>query len=273
MTKYLRSAILAISAVLPLGAQQSYDPAFEAASVKPNPTGVGVRLHSFPGDRFVATNVPLRDLVVLAYGEAGQMLPDTRLVGGPAWLNSDRFDVNAKVSAGSINSVAQKQLMLRTLLTDRFKLSVHYETRALPAYALVKARSDGTLGPRISRANVDCEPLLARQPGRRDRCILFAVPSGKLEMRGQTMSALASALSQLFEREVLDRTGLTGGFDADADFNTEGLPGMMQLADGNRRDAPSLSTALEEQLGLKLESSRAALDVVVIDHVERPTPD
>ena len=86
------------------------------------------------------------------------------------------------------------------------------------------------MGPQIRHADVDCEALLASQPGRRERCILYAIPSGKLMLRGQTMSALANTLTILLNRIVLDRTRLPGGFDADADFNPEGLPGMIAVA-------------------------------------------
>jgi len=250
-------------------------PAFEVASVKPNTARTGVRWSRFPGDRFVATNVPLRDLILIAYGEAGQIRPDNQVSSGPSWIDVDRFDVSAKVGANSPNTVAQKQRMLRTLLADRFKLTAHTETRELPIYALVMARRDGTLGPRLRHADLECEAIEGSQPGRRDRCILYALPSGKLMVRGQSMKSLANAFTMLLDRTVEDRTGLTGGVDADADFNPEGLPGMAQVSPDERRlnDAPPFFTALQEQLGLKLDSTKGPVDVLVIDHVERPTPD
>jgi uncharacterized protein (TIGR03435 family) len=235
-------------------AAQAGSPAFEVASVKPNALRSGVRLHSFPGNRFEATNVPLRDLIIVAYGEAGRPLPDAQMSGGPAWIDADRFDVSAKAGAESQTTVAQKQLMLRTLLAQRFKLAVHHERRGLPMYALVRARKDGALGPQLRHADIDCEALLASQPGQRDRCILYALPSGMLTLRGQTMSAFAKLLTRLLNRTVMDRTGLAGGFDADAQFDPEGLPGMLQLRPEERpaTDAPSLDTTMKEQLGLKL---------------------
>jgi uncharacterized protein (TIGR03435 family) len=250
-------------------------PAFEVASVKQNTLRTGIRGHSFPADRFEARNVPLRDLIVVAYGEAGQMLPDAQMSGGPGWIDADRFDISAKVGAESPNSVAQKQLMLRMLLAQRFKLAVHHETRDLPIYTLVLARKDKALGPQLRHAAVDCEALLASQPGQRDRCILYALPSGTLMLRGQTMSAFANVLTRLLNRTVTDRTGLAGGFDADAQFDPNGLPGMLQLRPEERaaNDAPSLFTAIQEQFGLKLESTHGPVDVLVIDHVEQPTPD
>jgi uncharacterized protein (TIGR03435 family) len=195
--------------------------------------------------------------------------------GGPTWIDADRFDVSAKVGAENQNTVAQKQLMLRTLLAQRFKLAVHHETRDLPMYALVRARKNGALGPQLRHADIDCEALLASQPGQRDRCILYALPSGTLMLRGQTMSAFANALSRLLDRTVTDRTGFAGGFDADAQFDPEGLPGMLQLRPEERpgNDAPSLDTTMKEQFGLKLESTKGPVDVLVIDHVEQPSPD
>jgi uncharacterized protein (TIGR03435 family) len=268
-----------LSALWPAGsspsAQPPSAPTFEVASVKTNALRNGVRGHSFPGDRFVATNVPLRDLIVVAYGEAGQSLPDAQLSGGPSWIDSDRFDVSAKAAGDGTNSVAQKQLMLRALLAERFRLIVHVESRTLPIYALILARKSGALGPRLRHSDVDCEALRASQPGQRERCILYALPSGKLMLRGQTMMALANAFTSLLDRMVIDRTRLPGGFDADADFNPEGLPGMTQLSrdDPNRpgNDVPSLFTAIQEQLGLTLESTRGPVKVLVIDRVERPT--
>jgi uncharacterized protein (TIGR03435 family) len=253
-------------------AQSPKAPTFEVASVKANALRTGIRGHSFPGDRFEAKNVPLRDLIMVAYGEPGQFLPEFQLSGGPGWIGSDRFDISAKVGGDSPNSVAEKQRMLQTLLTERFKLLVHRETRDLPGYSLVLARKDGTLGPQLRHADIDCEALLASQPGRRERCILYALPSGTLMLRGQTMGAVANGLAMLLNRAVTDRTGLKGGFDADAQFNPEGLPGMSQSApeDRPRNDAPSLDIALQEELGLKLQSTHGPVNILVIDHVEHP---
>ena len=248
-------------------------PTFEVASVKPNTLRTGIRGHDFPGDRFEAKNVPLRDLIMIAFGEQGQPLPESQMAGGPTWLDSDRFDISAKVGSSSLNSDAEKQLMLQTLLAERFKLAVHTETKDMPIYELVLARKDGRLGPQLRQTEVDCEPLLAVQPGRRERCILYALPSGKLMFRGQTMNAVANAFTRLIGRVVRDRTGLSGGFDADAQFNPEGLPGMVQLppADRQTSDAPSLDTAIQEQLGLKFQSTHGPVEILVIDHVEQPT--
>jgi uncharacterized protein (TIGR03435 family) len=254
--------VLAACAVVAQDRRVSLEPAFEVASVKPNPSRTGIRGHSFPGNRFEAKNV-----------EPGQPLPESQ-VAGPAWIDSDRFDVSAAVGTDRPNTVTQKQLMVRALLTARFKLAAHFESRDSPAYALIVAKKDGGLGPKLRQADVDCEALLATQPGQRERCILYALPSGKLVLRGQTMSAFANALTRMLARPVIDRTGLRGGFDADADFDPQSVPGMPQVLPEDRpKDAPSLDAALRETLGLKLESTHAPVKRLVIDYVERPTPD
>ena len=266
---------LTFSAVYEPKAQevQPRSPTFEVASVKTNASRTGIRGHSFPGDRFEAKNVPLQDLIMIAYGEPGQLLPES-YVSGPRWIDSDRFDISAKVGSEHPNTVAQKQLMVRTLLLNRFKLDAHFETKDVSAYALMIARADKTLGPQLHHTAVDCEALLASQPGRRDRCILYALPSGKLMLRGQTMDAFVNALTQILDRPVLNHTGLSGGFDADADFDPQSVPGMTQLPPESRpKDFPSLDTALREALGLRLQATHAPVNVLVIDHIERPTPD
>jgi uncharacterized protein (TIGR03435 family) len=254
-------------------AQTSRPVAFDAVSVKLNPRRAGIRGHGFPGDRFEAANVPLRDLILIAYGEPGRLLPESQLSGGPSWIDVDRFDISATAGGAPPSSVARKQMMLRTLLAERFSLAVHTATQDRPISALVLARKDGALGPQLHHANVECEPLLAQQPGQRERCILYALPSGMLLVRGQTMGAVAYVLTRLLGRAVSDRTGLVGGFDADAQFNPDGLPGMAAASaeDRARDDRPSLGTALREQLGLALESTRGPVNTLVIDHVEHPT--
>jgi uncharacterized protein (TIGR03435 family) len=256
------------------------EPAFEVASVKLSPSHSGIRGHGFPGDRFEATNVPVRDLILVAYGEPGRSLPDPQLSGGPSWIDTDRFDVSAKTDAANAASVPAKQLMLRRLLADRFKLVTHTALVDVPMYALVLARSNGALGPQLRRSEANCgigeagsvPPRL--QPGETPRCVLAVVPPGTLTIHGQTMSTMAFALTRTLNRPVVDRTGLTGAFDADAQFNPDGLPGWLPAPAGTpSSDAPAFFEALQEQLGLKLESTRGQVEMIVIDHIEPPTPD
>ena len=271
-------------------------PAFEVASVKPNKSGPGPTMLGIqPGGRFTATNIPLRLLIRNAY-----QVQDSQLVGGPAWITSDRFDIMAKAEGdvpppdpgGPPGPPGVMTLMLRTLLADRFKLVVHHETRELPIYALVIARSDGKLGPQLRPAAVDCTSVMAAararggpppappQPGERPSCgMRFGL--GQMAAGGFPLSQFANSLSQFVQRMVIDRTGLTGSFDLDLTWTPDQLP---QRAPGTPADqplrvngvdidpnGPSIFTAVQEQLGLKLDSQRGPVDVLVIDSVEHPT--
>lgn len=272
-------AALLTSAVTVAVAAQAEPPShtFEVASVKANRSRVGIRGHSFPGDRFEASNVPVRDLILLAYGDPGRLLPDSMQRGGPSWIDTDRFDVSARVAAGEDHSVGQKQLMSRALLSDRFKLAMHTETVDSPIYLLSLVK-DGTPGPQLHRSADDCAVGDAgsiptpRQPGQPLRCVFYTAPSGELFARGQTMNDFAYTPTRTLSRTVRDHTGLAGRFDAEAQFNPEGLPDWAPLPAGApNREAPSLFEALREQFGLKLESGRGPVDVLVIDHIEHPS--
>jgi uncharacterized protein (TIGR03435 family) len=253
---------------------------FEVASVKPNKTGderVSIGLQ--PGGRFNASNVPLRMLLRQAYD-----MQESQIVGGPEWLRSDRFDVVAKTPAGEY-SANQMRPMLRALLAERFKLRAHHETREMPVYALMKARQDGSLGPNITPAAVDCVAVMQSrrggpqpappQPGQKIDCGLL-IGVGRMNVGGMPMMSLARSLSSLVGRTVLDKTGLTGGFDFELTYAPEGLGGLpplpndVSLPDGDP-NAPTIFTALQEQLGLKLESQHAPVDVLVIDSAEPPS--
>jgi bla regulator protein blaR1 len=257
---------------------------FEVASVKPNHSGDGPnRLALQPGGRITAENMALRNLVRFAF-----QLQDFQLVGGPDWIAKERFDVVAKAEHDIVptppGTTGPGQLMLRSLLADRFKLAIHQEKRELPVYALVVARSDGRLGPQLQRSAVDCQAIVTAQLGRggpapmvngRPQCGMRNAP-GNLIGGGFPLSQLVTALSQFAQRTVVDRTGLTGNFDVELHWTPEQLltppPGAPPLppVDPN---GPSLFTAVQEQLGLKLESTKDSVEVLVIDHVEHPTPD
>jgi uncharacterized protein (TIGR03435 family) len=263
-------------------------PEFEVASVRPNKSGDGmVRLGIEPGGRFTATNVPLRLLIRNAY-----QVQDFQLVDAPDWIRSERFDIVAKAEAdvppGPIGGPpGPMQLMLQSLLAERFKLVLHTEQRELPIYALVLARSDGRLGSQLRTSTIDClevmkaargrggPPPLA--PGERPMCGMRIGP-GQLGGGGIPLDAFSGLLSQFVQRVVVDRTGLAGNFDIDLSWTPDQLPqggpppGAPPLPpiDPN---GPSIFTAVQEQLGLKLESTRGPVDVLVIDGVARPTPD
>src|SRR5262245_15011808 len=257
--------------------------AFEAASVKPNKSTERNRGAGFqPGGRFLARNLTVRSLVGIAYGTP-QPLTSFRVLGGPGWSDSDGFDIEAKAigefqeAQGGPGFSNSGELMLRTLLAERFRLKVHTETRELPIYALVPARSGGSLGPRLSRSNVDCDAALAAvaaarragaAPNPADRPVCaFRGFTGS----GVTLGQLSAALTPLVQRVVLDRTGLAGRFDVDLALT----PDQMRRPDAPgpdvSLDGPSIFTTLQDKLGLKLESTRAPVDIVVIDAVEHPT--
>jgi uncharacterized protein (TIGR03435 family) len=260
-------------------------PSFEVASVKPNRSAdPGIRIDLPGGNRFVATNVPLRELIRFAYD-----VQSVRLIGGPDWARSERFDIVATSAqdlpawtpAGPPMPVL---LMLRTLLADRFGLVVHQETRELPVYALTVARDDRKFGPELRASTLDCTaprtgppPPLAPTAVEQPTCGMRIAP-GQMVMGGAPMEQLAGVLSQFVQRTVIDRTGLGGTFDLHLSWTPEQFlkgpppPGAPPLppVDPN---GPSLFAALPEQLGLKLEPQQAPLEVLVIDRVEQPTPD
>ena len=295
MRKFHCLPVMVIAVVAGLWAQTpptADAPAFEVASVKPNMSGEPfIRMGGPPG-RFNATNVPLRQLIQIAY----QIQP-FQLDGGPGWIGSDRFDIVAKVGgdlqvppAPGPGVVGSVQLMMRTLLADRFKLVVHHETKEQAIYALVLARADGKLGPQLKPAAADCVALAAARgrsgpppgppaPGQRPQCGMMMRPGG-LSAGGMPLAQLVASLSANIQRIVVDRTGLTGAFDIDLMWTPDQMPqgrgdpppGAPPLPpiDPN---GPSLFTAVQEQLGLKLESTKAPVDVLVIDHAEKPTDD
>jgi uncharacterized protein (TIGR03435 family) len=257
------------------------NPAFEVASVRPNKSGDGrVMLGVQPGGRFTATNVPLKMLLRQAYN-----VQDFQVVGGPEWLASDRFDVVAKASEEGINFETMRPL-LRSLLADRFKLKVHNETRQMPIYALVKARSDGTLGPSMKPSSADCAALMGRRgggpppappaPGQPGDCS-FIIGIGKMSVGGMPISNLATALSPMVGRIVLDKTGLTGNYNYELTYSPEQLSGLPPVLNGTAvtvdPNMPSIFTALQEQLGLKLDPDKGPVDVLVVDSAEQPTAD
>jgi uncharacterized protein (TIGR03435 family) len=269
----------------PVSAQTDSRPAFAVATIKKNTTGDGARgMRLQPGGRLVVLNQPLRQLITFAYG-----LQPQQLAGGPSWIDTDRFDITAQAE-GNISPTppggppGPAQLMMQRLLAERFGLVVHTESRELPVYALTVARRDGQLGPRIKPAATDCLALMTQAPGGvpvqsprlpdgRPACGMQRDGTGKVMAGGTTLTMLAiSMLTGPAGRLVVDQTGLTGGYDFDLEFAME-APGAPPAADAATAvsDRPGLFTALEEQLGLKLQATRAPIPVTVIDRVSQPT--
>jgi bla regulator protein blaR1 len=269
-----------------LGAQTPANQTFEVASVKPNKTGDGRIMFGLqPGGRFNATNVTLRMLLRQAFN-----VQEFQITGGPDWMASDRFDVVAKAPEGEFTADLMRP-MLRSLLAERFKLVVHNETREMAIYALVKARDDGKLGPNLSPAAIDCAavmrgrrggpPPTPPQPGQKLECG-FMIGPGRMNAGGMPLSNLAQTLSPQVGRIVLDKTELTGNYDLELTYSLEGLGSVFPgggppLINGAPApidpNQPNLFTALQEQLGLKLDSQRGPVDVVVIDSVQQPVAD
>jgi uncharacterized protein (TIGR03435 family) len=243
-----------------VAAQEPAAPAFEVASVKPNTSVIEGSIGPRPGG-YAAMNIPLRLLIIRAYE-----LRSFQVVGGPSWIDGERFDVTARAAEGTPPN--QVFPMLRTLLAERFKLVAHTEKREQPVYALVTARADRRLGPNLKPSTLNC----SGQPDQSERCAVggsFTGSGGTLKGVGQPLAVLATHVSTAVDRIVQDRTGLAGAFDFELAWSGGGL----KTATSAPSDLPSLFTAMQELLGLKLEPSRGPVDVLVIDSVERPTPD
>jgi uncharacterized protein (TIGR03435 family) len=185
-----------------------------------------------------------------------------QIVGGPNWKNTERFDVIAKAAEGSYPSRQELNLMLQSLLADRFKLRVRRDTAIGPIYSLVVARTDGTLGPHLRRSAVDCLVAPASIRSDPDRCGL-RYEFDSVHERGIPLAPVVAFLESLVKRPVVDRTGLTGPFDLDLEYNRDGSATSPK---------PSIFTALQEQLGLKLEAVQGPVETLVIEYAEHPTP-
>lgn len=252
----------------------SIDTAFDVVSVKQNVRdGVPEAIALEPNGSVRFTAFPVRTLITIAYRAEGIQRFD-QLVGGPAWIATDKFDINAKVANTADAATASNRLplMLRALLRERFELRVHTETRSVPAFALVLARPDGRLGPELRESVTDCSGGSNGSPAqnREVECGIRAV-GGVITGRAVSASQLAGNLSgySTVDRFVTDRTGLMGRYD----FRLEYSPAFLQGADVGGNVGPSLFTALIEQLGLRLQPENITVPVLVIDQVSKPTAD
>jgi len=284
-----RVAALAIGMVLtmvtPLIAQTAASaaaPVFTVVSIKPNTSGSGrSNLELQPGGRFIAVNVALLGLVRVAYGGDDGPLTQEGLAVNETWAErravmSAKYDIQATAE----REVAQQDLprALRQLLSDRFKLAVHRETRVVPSYQLVLSRPDGRLGPGLRRSSIDCaQPSAAAENGR-SPCGFQSFPgkaSGRVPIGDLARRVLPAGVGD--GRPIEDKTGLQGNFE----FTLEWTPDA--AAPARPPDAPpappidpngsSFVTALREQLGLKLEPRTGSIDVLVVDRAEQPSPD
>jgi uncharacterized protein (TIGR03435 family) len=237
------------------------------------PMGVSYK----PGGRMIAINAPLRLLIQFAYAvhdsPHSQPLRASQVVGGPGWIDSEGYNIEAKPEANTDQKRAW--LMLQSLLADRFRLTLHRETRELPVYDLT-ARSSGLKLPAAREAN-----CVSFQPGMTPRSIpgsvdcgyapLLLSPTG-LRMTGRKlhMADLIRELALTLGRPVMDKTGFTGEFDLNLNY-TDAAPTKSPLSAAPDEPNFSLVFAAVQQLGLKLEPAKGPVEVLVVDHAERPT--
>lgn len=230
------------------------DPVFEVASIKPNTSGVAAKKLGFAGRQLATTNTSLSYLITYAYG-----LQARQITGGPAWLETEKYDVVAKPEGEGQPSPDQWKIMIRKLLADRFQLTLHRDKKELSIYAIVVGKN----GPKLTKneGNPSAGPSL-----------LFRGAS--LPGKNATMEDLAGVMERtVLDRPVVDRTGLSGKFD----FNLIWTPDETQFGGARVRPpagndtAPDLFTAFQEQLGLKLQATKAPVDVIVIDRVSKPS--
>ncbi len=246
-------------------------PQFEVATVRPNKSGEqGASLGPRPGGRLIGTNQTVRNLIRNAFN-----VQPYQLIGGPDWIDADRFDIQAKAADTDIDEkgmmpYSQFALRLQSLLEDRFRMVTHWETRELPVYVLVLA-TPGKLGPKLKPHTGDCNrppgsapPAPGSAPVNCGTRTNMGGTVGTVTGSGITMVTFARGLSGGTGRYIIDKTGLEGAYDLELEFTPEQSP---------ETTGASLFTALQEQLGLKLDSQRAPVEVIVIDRVERPVPD
>ncbi|HET8549924.1 MAG TPA: TIGR03435 family protein [Bryobacteraceae bacterium] len=232
---------------------------FEVASIKPNAASDNrVMMRVQPGGRFTATGVTLKQLIGQAYN-----VRDFQISGGPGWIGSERYDINAKAETAA-ERIPPEQLrpMLRALLEERFQLKVREESREMPVYALVVAKN----GPKLTPTSSPQGPVM--RMGR-----------GQLDGKKVPVSMLAQQLSQQVGRNVVDKTELKGEYDIVLNWTPEPGQGGGPFAGPPPPDAlppadaagPTLFTALQEQLGLRLESQKGQVATIVIERAEKPS--
>jgi uncharacterized protein (TIGR03435 family) len=236
--------------------------AFEVATIKPNKSGSrGAMISPRPGGRFVARNSSVESLIAFAYH-----IDNFQFSGAPGWLDSERYDIEAKASE-DLTSAAMRR-MLQALLEDRLQLKFHHETKEEAVYALLvgktgKLQEAGECSTAPGATPPTPKPGEPPPPG----CGSLATLRGRIIAEKVPMSRLAAALAGLTGRMVLDETNLTGKYDIDLRYAPDINTPEQTQADPN---SPSLFTALQEQLGLKMESTKGPVEMFVIDHVERP---
>lgn len=226
---------------------------FDVVSIRPSNRTDGAYGFPSPPDGFSAMNVPLRELIKFAYSRDD----DNLVVGGPSWIGSANFDVEARLAPSDASAVQklnsnQRSIMLQPVLADRFHLVVHHEARQIPVYFLTVSKQGAHLQP----------------PGTEHSSCMFHMPSPHtLSADSCRVENLIQVLRNAAGRMVLDHTGLTGIYDFSLHWTPDNTPVNSPAAGG-----PSIFTAIQEQLGLRLEPGTAPLDVLVVDSAQKPSP-
>jgi uncharacterized protein (TIGR03435 family) len=251
---------------------------YEVVSIKPNRSDGNMSRFMYTPDGLSVIRSTLQAVIASAY-----QVPLAQLSGTPSWLKSEAYDIEAKMESSTVEELKklspdqarlERQHMLQKLLADRCKLAVHSETKELPVYALVVAGN----GPKFHEAKAgDTYPNGFKGPDGRPGAGMMHMEAGKITAQGVPLASLIGFLSRQVGRPVIDKTGLTGKYDftfewrPDQSATVKALEGGADAAAPPEPSGPSIFTALQEQLGLKLESQKGPVEFVVIDHVEMPS--
>jgi len=262
-------------------------PTFEVATVKPaDPGQRGSSIMNQPGGRMVIRGMPLRGLLTFAY-----RVRDFQISGGPGWVGTDRWDIEARAEEGSItpppgppnpNKPDPMAIRLQSLLEARFELQVHRETKEQPVYELSIAKSGSKI--KLSEDQTPYRPPERgagppppMQPGAAMPRFSMRVGNGNLEAVSMDIPNIVQTLSSILRRTVVDKTGLAGLYDVKLTWTPDvSAGGGPPLPGGNEPppsdpNGPSIFTAIQEQLGLKLDSAKGPVEVLMIDSVQKPT--
>jgi len=257
-----------------VSAQDAAPPAFTASPMRPTPDPTNRSTRQTPTG-LQMNGGTIRQIWLLAYPSEG-----VDPIGAPDWFFTDRFDLTVRFESAPTNE--QRQTAMRQIFAEQLKLKAHYETRDTPTYNLVLAQPDGRLNSNVRRIDVDCNTLInsLREASRRGEKVSLPPPAqngapgcdmklgnGSMISGGQSMAQLAAFFRNVAGRLIVDKTGLVGYYE----FSIEWGPGGAPAPDAPADPRPTIFTALQEQIGLKLEPATAPVQVVVIDHIERPT--
>jgi uncharacterized protein (TIGR03435 family) len=251
----MKLAVILIACAAFLPAQ----PAFDAASVKPSPSGTRVEFAPVTSGRVHVRNATIANLITVAY----QVLP-AQISGLPGWVDSERYDIEAKSETNA--SAADTRLMLQALLADRFHLQIRRESREMPAYALVVANGKTTKMTPADKSG--CEP----EPSPTNPCYRLR-DGGEFVLVAEkvSMSMFAKALGSMSHATVVDKTGLDGVFDFKLDLRSAGFTPTPGSPSNEMDGMNAVMAGLQDQLGLKLERTKTTVEMLVIEHVEKPS--